>query len=126
MDISLAHTFEDPKAKLFSKNKHKLNKKWQELAAEKDCMLLLNKENLAGIYVLKGAEIEWLAVAEGHRGKKLGTKLLRQAILHIFQNSLEYPHTYCIQQNPKAVKFYQNNNMKITGYSGFACYEKVK
>lgn len=125
MDISLSHTFDNPNAKIFFNNKEKYLTDWREKAKGNDCCIMLENGELAGMYILKGAEIDFIAIAIDKQCKGLGKLLLHHAREHIFNTSETEPYLYCLESNPNALQFYIREGMKITGYSGYAYFEAV-
>jgi ribosomal protein S18 acetylase RimI-like enzyme len=120
LDRSLAHTFGDPDKGIFMANRDGCQKEWVEKAKSGDCCIMIQDGTVAGAYILKGAEIDFIAVAVGKQGRGLGRVLLLHAIRHIQQSSEDCPYLYCIDRNPDALRFYLREGMKVTGYSGGA------
>jgi hypothetical protein len=123
LDKSLSHTFGVPNSSVFTSNKENHLVSWSEKALHGDCCIMLENSELAGVYILKGAEIDLMAIASEKQGKGLGSLLLHHAITHIFASSKEEPYLYCIERNPNALRFYLREGMEITGYSGYAFFE---
>lgn len=123
LDESLSHTFDDPKSKPFFKHKEAYLSDWLGKAKMGNCCILLEKGELAGIYILKGAEIDIMAIHSNKQGQGLGSLLLHHAREHLFATEKEDPYLYCIDRNPDALRFYLREGMKITGYSGYVFFE---
>jgi GNAT superfamily N-acetyltransferase len=124
LDKSLAHTFDDPDSGVFLQQKEYFNKDWIEKAKTQNCCIMLKNEEILGTYILKNSEIDIIAVSKEHQGNGLGKYLLHHAKDHIFSTQKDEPYLYCIDRNPKALRFYLREGMKITGYSGYAYFEK--
>lgn len=119
-DRALAHTFDNPDHAVFVKGKDKLLSSWLAKAENGDCCVMIEDGFVAGAYVLKGAEIDLMAVALTRQGRGLGRFLLHHAKDHIFAVTDGEPHLYCIDTNLRALKFYLREGMERTGYSGCA------
>ncbi|MDF2686431.1 MAG: family N-acetyltransferase, partial [Clostridia bacterium] len=124
LNKSLAHTFNDPNAGIFSNNEYFL-KEWVEKAKTKDCCIMLENDKIVGAYILKNSEIDFIAISTEYQGKGLGKILLHHAKKHIFETQKDEPYLYCIDRNPNALRFYLREGMKITGYSGYAYIEEI-
>jgi ribosomal protein S18 acetylase RimI-like enzyme len=122
LDLSLAHTFDNPTIGLFVNNRDNLKREWTEKARSGECCLMIEDNQVLGAYILKGAEIDFLAIAIDKQGKGLGKQLLRHAIKHILSSSEDSPYLYCIDRNPKALHFYMREGMKVTGHSGYVFF----
>lgn len=119
LDKSLANTFDDPEAGIFTVNKDYYLKDWSEKAKSGQCNIMLENENIAGAYILKGAEIDFVAVSTDKQGKGLGTHLLKHAIANIIANTNGDPYLYCIDKNAGALRFYLREGLVVTGHSGY-------
>jgi hypothetical protein len=125
LDKSLAHTFENPKEGVFLNNRNNLINEWVEKAKAGQCCIMIENNNVIGAYVLKGAEIDLLAISINKQGNGLGKQLLRHAIKHILSSSDELPYLYCIDRNSNALRFYLRQAMKVTGHSGYIFLHKI-
>lgn len=119
LDKSLAHTFEDPDKGIFMINNESFLKDWIEKAKSAQCCIMLENDFVIGAYILKGAEIDFIAVAVDRQGKGLGKQLLRHAINNILNTSDDNPYLYCIDRNSCALQFYLHEGMVVTGHSGY-------
>ena len=126
LDQSLAHTFDDPGAGIFLRQKDQYGADWLKKAKTQDCCIMLDHNELVGAYIVKEAEIDFIAIACSHQGRGLGRYLLHHAKAHIFALREKEPYLYCIDRNPHALRFYLREGMKITGYSGYAFLEKIE
>lgn len=124
LDKSLSHTFNNPNTSIFLSFKEKYLTEWGEKAKNNDCCIMLENNELVGVYILKGAEIDFIAIAKEKQNKGLGRLLLHHAREHIATSREDEPFLYCIDRNPNALRFYVREGMKITGYSGFAYFEE--
>lgn len=122
-DKSLSHTFADPNASVFLGNKENYLAHWREKAKSNDCCVMLENDELVGAYILNNSEIDLIAIAKEHQNRGLGRLLLNHARKHIFAARQGEPYLYCIATNTGAVRFYLKEGMKVTGYSGYACFE---
>ena len=118
LDKSLAHVFEDPNEGIFLKNQHNLSKEWTEKAKTGQCCVMLDNNSVIGAYILKGSEIDFMAIAMNQQGKGLGKQLLLYAVKHIFETFKDVPYLYCIDENTEALRFYKNVGMKVSGHAG--------
>lgn len=125
LDDSLSHTFDNPESKWFLNHKETNLSEWIEKAKMNNCCVMLENGDLAGIYILKGSEIDLMAIQESRQGNGLGGLLLNHAREHIFAVENNEPHLYCIDRNPHALKFYLREGMEITGHSGYAFFEAL-
>lgn len=125
LDKALAHTFDDPNSSVFMKNRDNLVKEWTEKANIGECCVMLENDEVAGAYILKGAEIDLLAVAVHKQKRGLGKLLLGHAVDHIFHSSEDLPYLYCIDRNVNALRFYLREGMKVTGYSGYVYFSEI-
>ena len=123
LDESLSHTFDNPKSKLFLNNIGTYLSEWIEKSSKNACCIMLENGELAGFYVLKGAEIDLMAIHKSKQGNGLGRLLLHHAREHIFDVENNEPYLYCIDRNPNALRFYLREGMSITGHSGYAFFE---
>ena len=125
LDKSLAHTFDDPNKGIFLNNRNNIMNEWVEKAKAGECCIMIENNNVVGAYVLKGAEIDFLAIAVDKQGNGLGKQLVRHAINHILSSSDELPYLYCIDRNSNALRFYLRQAMKVTGHSGYVFLNKI-
>ncbi|HCT63036.1 MAG TPA: hypothetical protein DIC19_02950 [Erysipelotrichaceae bacterium] len=125
LDASLSHTLDDPKSRVFFNHKEAYLSDWIEKAEMNDCCVMLENGDLAGIYILKGSEIDLMAIHVSRQGNGLGSLLLHHAREHIFAVENNEPHLYCIDRNPHALRFYLREGMEITGHSGYAFFEAL-
>ena len=123
LDNSLAHTFDNPNSSMFLNNKGEYLVDWKEKAKNDDCCVLFENDELVGVYIVKDAEIDLMAIAEEKQGKGYGRLLLHHAREHISSTRIDDPFLYCIDRNADALQFYLREGMKITGYSGYAYFE---
>ena len=121
LDKALAHTFSNPDEGIYEKNKELLRKRWET----EECFIMLKDKELVGMYILKDTEIDIMAIDTAHQNRGLGKLLLSHARDYIFKTKNKEPYLYCISSNSKALNFYLRENMTITGYSGYACLEKI-
>lgn len=126
LDKSLAHTFDDPNAGIFLNNRDDFKMEWTQKAKSGECCIMIEDNNVVGAYILKDAEIDFIAIASDKQGKGLGKQLLRHAVKHILSTSDTLPYLYCIDRNPDALRFYLREGMKVTGYSGYAYFDEMK
>ena len=119
LDKSLANTFDDPDTGIFKANKDYYLKDWSEKGKSGQCSIMLDNGNIAGAYILKGAEIDFIAVSTDKQNKGLGTYLLKHAIANIIANSTDDPYLYCIDRNAGALRFYLREGLVVTGHSGY-------
>ena len=125
LDKSLAHTFDDPSKGVFVPNQDSVCKDWVEKSKVSDCCIMLEKNDVVGAYILKGAEIDFIAIAVEKQGQGLGKQLLLRAIKHILSKSKDNPFLYCIDKNVNAIRFYLREGMRISGHSGYAYLQKI-
>jgi ribosomal protein S18 acetylase RimI-like enzyme len=123
LDKSLSHTFDAANSSVFMNNKENNLASWLEKAIHGDCCIMIENGELAGAYILKGVEIDFIAIACEKQGKGLGSLLLHHAKKHIFATSKEEPFLYCMDRNSNALRFYLREGMKRSGYSGYAFFE---
>lgn len=123
LDESLSHTFDNPNSKWFLNHKETNLSEWLEKAKTSNCCIMLENGELAGFYILKGAEIDLMAVQRCKQGNGLGRLLLHHAREHIFKVEKKEPYLYCIDRNPNALRFYLREGMIISGHSGYAYFK---
>ena len=126
LDESLAHTFQDPKKGFYIPNKDFFLKEFLEKTKKEECKLLLNKEEIVGMYIIKGSEIDIITIKKSYQNKGLGKLLLHHSINHILTNQKKLPYLYCIDSNKKAIRFYQREGLKVTGHSGYLVFPELK
>jgi GNAT superfamily N-acetyltransferase len=126
LDKSLSHTFDNPDSSIFLKNKEHYSRDWNNKAQNGDCCIMLEKGEVVGAYILKGSEIDFIAISTEKQGKGLGSILLNHAKEHILATRKDNPYLYCIEKIPNALRFYLREGMKITGYSGYMFFEEVR
>ena len=74
---------------------------------------------LVGLYWLKNAEVDTLAVAAGQQRKGYGTIILTRALEMAFQHTdKEYAYLYAVDWNAKGQSFYKKYGMEQSGH----CY----
>ena len=117
-DKALAHTFDD-NCGVFAADILNFKAQWMEKAKCGECCVLIENDTVVGAYVLKGAEIDLMAVSPDWQGQGLGRQLLRHAIKHILSTSEAQPYLYCIDSNINALKFYKREGLMVTGHSGY-------
>ena len=78
------------------------------------------------MYILKGSEIDIIAIKKSDQYKGFGEVLLHHSISNIFNNQKELPYLYCIDSNKRAIRFYKNNGLKVTGHSGYLIFPALK
>ena len=73
---------------------------------------------LVGLYWLKNAEVDTLAVAAGHQRKGYGTIILSRAIEMAFRRTdKDYAYLYAVDWNKKGQSFYRKYGMEASGHS---------
>lgn len=125
LDESLAHTYSNPHVTEYTDYKNEYCKEWLEKATIGECTMLMQGGNLLGAYILKGAEIDIMAVKTTHQGKGLGRYLLHHAAAHVLGHHDILPHLYCIDSNQGAIRFYLREGMEVTGHSGCLFWNKI-
>ncbi len=121
LDKALAHTFAHPDDRIYEKNKDLMRKRWES----EECFLMLLDKELVGMYILKDAEIDIMAIDIVHQNKGLGKLLLSHARNYIFYTKQKEPYLYCIETNIYALRYYLREKMTVTGYSGYACLDMM-
>lgn len=125
LDKSMAHTYDEPDVKEYSCGAQNLCVEWSMKAKKNECCLMLLHENVAGIYILNGAELDILAMDVKLQNKGWGSVLIKHALKHIFETSEDIPYLYCVENNKNALRFYLREGMKETAYSGYAYCEHM-
>ena len=118
LDTALSHTFNDPKASVFTRNKEHYAREWME--GTKECRVVFQGGEIVGAYALTSSEIDILAVAQRKQGQGLGRLLLHHARERIAATRDEEAFLYCMSTNLAAVQFYVRAGMTVTGYAGCA------
>lgn len=119
LDEALAHTYDDPKAKVFAGDPEMYLRQWTSQPRTHDCHVMLEGGSVIGAYVLKGAEIDLMAIAPKRQRRGLGKRPLRHAIHQALTTSEDTPHLYCIDKNSEALAFYLSQGLKVTAHSGY-------
>jgi len=121
LDKALAHTFLNPDDRIYEKNKNLIQKRM----LTEDCFIMLMDKKLVGMYILKDTEIDIMAIDVAYQNKGLGKLLLSHARNYVFNIKQKEPYLYCIATNINALQFYLKEKMTITGFSGYACLDKL-
>ena len=124
LDSSLAHTFADTNTRPFRNNREINKKEWVSQAEWGEFDILYVSDNAAGVYILKGAEIDIIAVSPQYQRRGIGRVLLHHAVDSIKDRCDEEPFLYCVDSNSAALRFYLREGLTVTGHSGNICLSK--